>query len=102
MLGPVGGSKPASSSDQSKTYGNTFTPNGATQFATGSGELVNSDSVGSVSLASNGYAATATYVSPGPDYAITPSAASGTGLGNYAISYHAGNLHINQRALNVT
>src|SRR5439155_2787128 len=37
---------------------------------------------------SAGAAATATVTAPGPTYAITSSAAVGTGLGNYAISYH--------------
>ena len=59
--------------------------------------------VGSVTLTSGGYVNTATYVAPGPDYAITPSAATGgSGLGNYAIGYVAGNLHVNQRTLTIT
>jgi hypothetical protein len=89
--------------NQSKTYGDTFTPNGATQFTTGAGQLVNGDSVGSVTLTSSGYVNTATYTAPGPDYAITPSAATGgSGLGNYSIGYVAGTLHVNQRTLTVT
>src|SRR5260370_1786902 len=57
-------------SNQSKTYGNTFTFLG-TEFTTAGGQLVNSDTVASVSLSSAGAAETA---AKGP-YAITPSAA---------------------------
>src|SRR5206468_3128832 len=74
----------------------------ALQFSVGAGQLVNGNSVTSVTLTSGGYAATATYTSPGPDYAITPSAAVGTGLGNYSVGYTDGNLHVNQRTLTIT
>jgi YDG domain/MBG domain (YGX type) len=87
----------------SKTYGATYTPDTAppsTDFSVSG--LVNSDTVTSVSLASTGYPATATYTSPGPDYTVTPSAAVGTGLGNYMIGYVNGNLHINQATLTIT
>src|SRR5205085_4843028 len=49
-------------------------------------------------LASAGAAATATV---GP-YAITPSAAVGTGLSNYTISYVNGTLTVDAKALTVT
>src|SRR5439155_13598377 len=39
--------------------------------------------------------ATATVTSPGPNYPIVPSAAIGTGLGNYNISYANGTLTVN-------
>src|SRR5439155_799172 len=87
--------------DQAKTYGNLVTPAG-TEFTTGLGQLVNGNSVTSVALTSSGYAAAATYTAPGPDYDITPSAATGSGLGNYAIGYVKGNLHVNQRTLTIT
>src|SRR5437764_2549334 len=64
--------------------------------------LVNSDSVTSITLSSGGYAASATFTAPGPDYAVTPSAAVGMGLGNYTIGYANGNLHVNQATLTVT
>jgi hypothetical protein len=86
--------------DQSKTYGDTFTPVGTSQFTTGG--LVNGDSVTSVTLASNGYVDTATVAAPGPDYVITPSVANGSGLDNYSISYSTGNLHVNKAVLTVT
>ena len=58
--------------------------------------LKNSDTVNSVTLSSAGAAATATFVAPGPTYAITVRGASGTGLGNYIISYTPGTLTITQ------
>ena len=84
--------------DESKTYGATFTPNGTTQFTTSG--LVNTDSVTSVTLTSPGYAATATVV--GSPYLITPSAAVGSGLGNYNITYALGSFTVNQKAATVT
>jgi hypothetical protein len=86
--------------NESKIYGTTFTPNGATQFTTSG--LVNGDSVSSVTLTSSGYASTATVVSPGPTYAITPSAAVGSGLGNYTITYANGTFTVNTAALTIT
>jgi hypothetical protein len=87
--------------NQSKPYGTAVTPAG-TEFTTGAGQLVNGDTVTSVSLASAGYAATATVTAPGPDYPITPSGAVGTGLGNYTISYAPGTLHVIPKALTIT
>src|SRR5205085_12530374 len=84
--------------NQSKTYGTAVTPAG-TEFTTSG--LVNSDAVISVSLASSGYAATATVTAPGPDYTITASAAVGSGLGNYAITYVTGIMHVNVKALTI-
>ena len=49
-----------------------------------------------VTLASSGAAGSATV--SGSPYAITPSAAAGTGLGNYSITYMAGNLTVNPGA----
>jgi hypothetical protein len=87
--------------NQTKTYGATFTFTGS-EFTTGAGQLVGSDSVTSVTLTSSGAAATTTVTAPGPDYAIVPSAAVGTGLGNYSINYINGNLHINPANASVT
>src|SRR5207247_2222883 len=84
--------------NQGKTYGTAFTPDGTTQFTTSG--LVNSDAVTSVTLASAGYAATATVA--GSPYAITPSAAAGTGLGNYNISYANGTLSVTAAPLTIT
>src|SRR4029077_9712492 len=86
-------------SDRSKTYGDAVTFAG-TEFVTGAGDLVNGDAVSSVTLSSAGAAATATVaVSP---YTITPSAASGSGLANYSISYHDGHLAVTPKALSIT
>jgi hypothetical protein len=84
--------------NESKTYGTTFTPNGATQF-TASG-LVNGDTISSVLLASSGYAATASVA--GSPYAIVASAAGGSGLGNYTITYVNGTLTVNPAPLSAT
>ena len=70
--------------NQTKVYGTTFTFVGS-EFTVGGGQLLPSDSVSSVTLTSAGTVATAAV--PGP-YAITPSAAVGTGLANYDIHYH--------------
>ncbi len=82
---------------RTKTYGQTMTFAG-TEFSTGG--LLNSDTVSSVTLTSSGVAAAATVA--GSPYAIVPSAAAGTGLANYTISYVNGTLTINQAALTVT
>ena len=86
---------------RTKTYGATVTFAGA-EFTTGAGQLVNGNTVTSVTLTSSGAAAAATVTAPGPDYAIVSSAAVGSGLGNYSISYHSGNLHINTATLTIT
>jgi hypothetical protein len=62
--------------------------------------LLNSDSVTSIALTSTGYPAAATVV--GSPYTVTPSAALGTGLGNYTISYFNGTLTVNKAHLTVT
>src|SRR5258708_7243652 len=72
--------------------GNEFTTNG----------LVNTDTVSSVKLTSTGAAAMATVSAPGPTYAIVPSAAAGTGLSNYTISYVNGTLTVSPAALTIT
>ena len=85
--------------DKSKTYGDTVSFAG-TDFTTGMGQLVNGDSVSSVTLTSAGAAATATVA--GSSYAITASAAVGTGLANYTITYHDGHLTVNPKGLDIT
>ena len=86
----------------SKTYGDAYTfdtTTPSTDFSvTG---LKNSDTVASVALSSAGTAAAATFVAPGPTYAITVGSASGTGLGNYIISYTPATLTISQASLSV-
>ena len=83
--------------NQSKSYGSTFTFAG-TEF-TDAG-LVNGDTVTSVTLASAATAATATVA--GSPYAITASAAVGTGLSNYAISYNDGSFAVTAKTLTIT
>ena len=89
--------------NRSKVYGTTYTPDTtppSVDFSVSG--LLNSDSVTSITLISGGYAANATFTAPGPDYSVTPSAATGTGLGNYMIGYANGNLHVNQATLTIT
>ncbi|HEX3883807.1 MAG TPA: MBG domain-containing protein [Stellaceae bacterium] len=79
-----------------KVYGNTLNFAG-TEF--GAGGLVAGDTVTGVSLASAGAAAAASVT--GSPYAISPSAAIGTGLSNYAITYVPGGLTVTPRPLTV-
>ena len=79
----------------SKTYGETHTFAG-TEFTTSG--LVNGDTVTSVTLSSAGAATSAVKGS----YAITPSAATGTGLGNYTITYADGSLTVDAKPLTIT
>jgi hypothetical protein len=80
-----------------KVYGSTITFSGAEFTSVG---LTNSDSVSSVTLSSAGAAGAAPVA--GSPYAITPSAAVGSGLGNYAIRYVAGTLTVGAKALTIT
>jgi hypothetical protein len=75
---------------RTKTYGETVSFAG-TEFA--SSGLVNGDTIASVTLNSAGAVATAG-VGASP-YNIVPSAAAGTGLGNYTIGYVNGTLTVN-------
>ena len=82
---------------QSKTYGTTFSFAG-TEFNTSG--LLNSDAVSSVTLTSAGAAATAAVA--GSPYTIVPSAATGSGLSNYTITYVNGSMTVNTAALTLT
>lgn len=83
--------------NQTKNYGATFTFAGTEFTVTG---LKNSDAVTSATLTSTGSAATAT--AAGSPYPIVPSAAVGTGLANYTISYTNGTMTVNPAALTIT
>jgi len=76
-------------SSQSKTYGTVLTL-GTTAFTTAG--LFSGDSVTAVTLTSPGTAASAAV--SGSPYTITASAAIGTGLANYAITYPTGSLTV--------
>ncbi len=83
----------------SKTYGQTLTfGSGSTAFT--SNGLQNGETIGSVTLASTGAVGTA----PVGSYAITPSAATGGTFNpnDYAITYLAGALTVNQASLTIT
>ncbi len=85
-------------SNRTKIYGDVVTFAG-TEFTIPAGALVNGDAVTSVTLTSTGSAATATVA--GSPYPIVASAAVGTGLSNYTISYINGSLTVTQRVLTV-
>ena len=80
-----------------KTYGAWATFAGTEFTADG---LVNDDTVTSVTLTSTGAGVTAT-VDNSP-YSVVPSAAVGTGLSNYSITYVDGSLTVDPRALTIT
>jgi hypothetical protein len=80
-----------------KAYGQTVNFAGNEFTATG---LLNSDSATSVSLISRGTPATASVA--GSPYAIVPSGALGSGLGNYIISYVDGVLTVSPTSLIIT
>jgi len=81
----------------SKTYGQTLTFAGTEFTASG---LVNGDTVSSVTLTSAGAAASAGVA--GSPYAIMASAAVGSGLDNYTVSYVNGSLTVSPAALTIT
>ena len=81
--------------DRAKTQGYSITFAGTEFAAVG---LVNSDSVTSVTLTSAGADASA----PNGDYPITASAAVGTGLGNYSITYFDGILTVSTYGLTIS
>ncbi|HUJ72910.1 MAG TPA: MBG domain-containing protein, partial [Verrucomicrobiae bacterium] len=75
-----------------KTYGQTLSF-GGTEFMTSG--LTNGDTVTSVTLTSGGTLANAS----AGNYSIIPSAAIGTGLANYTITYSNGTLMVNQASV---
>jgi hypothetical protein len=91
-VGPKG--LTVTASNNSKTCGTSLTL-GTSAFTTSG--LVNSDTVTSVTLTSAGAAASATVA--GSPYAIVPSAAVGSGLSNYTITYANGSLTVTPAAL---
>ena len=84
-------------SDQSKVYGSAFTFLG-TEFTTSG--LTGSDAVSAVTLASSAVNSAADV--NGSPYTIIPSTASGTGLGNYTISYANGSFTVTKASLTIS
>jgi filamentous hemagglutinin family protein len=84
--------------DRTKSYGTVLGSSGP--YTITDGALFNGDTLTSVSLASAGFAQSAT-VAGGP-YAINASNAQGTGLYNYTITYAPGVLTVAQANLTVT
>jgi fibronectin-binding autotransporter adhesin len=62
----------------------------------------NGDTITGVTDTSAGAKASATVTSPGPTYAVVPSAATGTGLSNYNITYVSGTLTVFAAATSTT
>ena len=83
--------------DRTKTYGETVTFAGTEFNAAG---LINGNTVATVTLTSSGSSNTATVA--GSPYTIVPTAATGTGLSNYLLSYANGTLTLNRKSLVVT
>ncbi len=88
--------------NQTKTYGQTVTTSGSTQFT--SSPLQNGETIGTVTLAVSGGGDTATASVAGSPYTITPSAATGGTFipSNYNITYNNGSLTVNPLAVNLT
>ncbi|TCC96256.1 Ig-like domain-containing protein [Pedobacter hiemivivus] len=80
-----------------KIYGDAVTFTGNEYTSVG---LSNADAITSVSFSSTGAAATATVA--GSTYPIVASAATGTGLNNYSITYLNGALTVTRKALTIT
>ncbi|NBO67187.1 MAG: hypothetical protein EBU88_20480, partial [Acidobacteria bacterium] len=80
-----------------KTYGDTLTLDNTTPGDFAVTGLSNSDTVTSVTLTSSGTDATANVGS----YSIVPSAAIGSGLSNYDITYNNGSLSVQKRAVTI-
>jgi hypothetical protein len=81
-----------------KTYGDTVILGATSTGFTVSGLFSGAgDSITGITLASDGAASTSPVVNS--SYAITPSDAQGTGLGNYTIVYDNGNLTVNPKTL---
>jgi len=83
--------------DQTKVYGTAFNFTGTEFSAAG---LINNDAVTGAVLTSPGAQASADV--SGSPYVITPSAASGTGISNYSISYTNGTFSITKAPLTFT
>src|SRR5678815_2962947 len=82
--------------NQSKEYGNVFNFSGTEFTSVG---LLNGDVINSVSLSSAGTLATAGVA--GSPYVITAANATGSGLGNYTISYVPGSLNVTPASLSL-
>jgi hypothetical protein len=84
--------------DQTKVYGQVFTFAG-TEFKVTTGQLYNGD-VLTATIASAGAPITATVA--GSTYDITPSAAAGTAVSNYTVSYANGKFTVTPEAITIT
>lgn|GEM_PF-265599 len=85
--------------NQTKAYGTTFTFAG-TEFTITSGTLAPGDAITSVTLASAGAASNASVA--GSPYTIVPTAAVGSGLSNYAITYSNGTMTVTKDVITIS
>lgn len=86
--------------DRIKDYGEVISTSGTFPSGFSYATLYNNDSVTGVTLASDGLAGTAPV--SGSPYVILASAAVGTGLANYEITYEPGSLTVNRKAITYT
>jgi hypothetical protein len=78
--------------NQSKCIGSTFNFTG-TEFTTVPSSLYGTDAITGLSITSSGSVSSATVA--GSPYSIIPNSATGTGLGNYTITYTNGAMTVN-------
>ena len=83
--------------NQTTTYGTPYTTGSGSTAFTSSG-LINSDSITSVTLATNQTENTAAGAS---SITVTPSSAVGVGLSNYSITYNTGAVTVGTKALTI-
>ncbi|HVX09889.1 MAG TPA: MBG domain-containing protein [Pirellulales bacterium] len=81
------------------TYADGTSLNGSSGFTTSG--LLGSDVVSSVTLTTNASLSGSSRWNVGT-WSITPSAASGSGLANYSITYDPGSLVVSPKSLNTT
>ncbi|OWK41748.1 surface proteins containing Ig-like domains-like [Fimbriiglobus ruber] len=89
----------ATSQTQTYGFGGTSAALGTTGFTTAG--LLGSDSVSGVTLSTNAPTSTSGNYTAGA-YTLTPSAASGSGLSNYTITYTTGSLTVARKSAPIT
>jgi len=85
--------------DRTKEYGDVIS-SGTSSTGFSHTTLYNADSITGVTLTSAGFGASAPV--SGSPYEIVASAAEGTGLSNYEITYETGSLTVNRKAITYT
>uniref|UniRef100_UPI000A6A2F72 two-partner secretion domain-containing protein n=1 Tax=Aquitalea magnusonii TaxID=332411 RepID=UPI000A6A2F72 len=88
--------------DQTATYGTPYTLSTALNTGYTQTGLVNNDTISGLTEKIPGNLTATTASTAVGSYTITPSAATGTGLGNYTIQYHTGTLTLQPAVLYTT